>query len=132
MKKNLLSLYIHWPYCMSKCPYCDFNSHVNEIVDIDLWIKSYTNQISQMKEDIKKYNLDYDGLTSIFFGGGTPSLMPLKIIESILNNSLKVFNFNKNIEISLEANPSSYETKKFLDLKKLGINRISIGAQSLK
>ncbi len=131
MKKNLLSLYIHWPYCMSKCPYCDFNSHVNETVDIDLWIKSYTNQIFQMKEDIKKYNLNYDGLTSIFFGGGTPSLMPLKIIESVLNTSLKVFNFNENIEISLEANPSSYETQKFLDLKKLGINRISIGAQSL-
>ena len=98
---------------MSKCPYCDFNSHVNETVDIDLWIKSYTNQIFQMKEDIKKYNLNYDGLTSIFFGGGTPSLMPHKIIESILNTSLKVFNFNENIEISLEANPSSYETKKF-------------------
>ena len=130
-KKNLLSLYIHWPYCMSKCPYCDFNSHVNETVDIDIWIKSYTNQIYQMKKDIKKYNLNYDGLTSIFFGGGTPSLMPLKIIESILNTSLKVFNFNENIEISLEANPSSYETQKFLDLKKLGINRISIGAQSL-
>jgi len=131
MKKNLLSLYIHWPYCISKCPYCDFNSHINETVDIDMWIKSYTNQIFQMKEDIKKYNLNYDGLTSIFFGGGTPSLMPLKIIESILNTSLKVFNFNENIEISLEANPSSYETQKFLDLKKLGINRISIGAQSL-
>ena len=130
-KKNLLSLYIHWPYCISKCPYCDFNSHVNETVDIDLWIKSYTNQIYQMKEDIKKYNLNYDGLTSIFFGGGTPSLMPLRIIESILNTTFKVFNFNDNIEISLEANPSSYETKKFVDLKKLGVNRISIGAQSL-
>ena len=50
--KNLLGLYIHWPYCESKCPYCDFNSHVNETVDIDLWIKSYTNQIYKMKEDI--------------------------------------------------------------------------------
>ena len=57
MKKNLLSLYIHWPYCMSKCPYCDFNSHVNETDDINLWIKSYTNQIFQMKEDIKKYKM---------------------------------------------------------------------------
>jgi oxygen-independent coproporphyrinogen-3 oxidase len=130
-KKNLLGLYIHWPYCESKCPYCDFNSHVNEVVDIDLWIKSYTNQLYQMKEDIIKYHLNYDGLSSIFFGGGTPSLMPLEIIESILNISYKLFNFNKNIEISLEANPSSYETKQFMDLKKLGINRLSIGVQSL-
>ena len=130
-KKNLLGLYIHWPYCESKCPYCDFNSHINESVDIDLWIKSYTNQIYQMKEDIIKYNLNYDGLSSIFFGGGTPSLMPLEIIESILNISYKSFNFNKDIEISLEANPSSYETKKFVDLKKLGVNRLSLGVQSL-
>ena len=69
---NLLGLYIHWPYCESKCPYCDFNSHVNEYIDIDLWIKSYTNQIYQMKEDIFEYNLNYDGLSSIFFGGGHP------------------------------------------------------------
>jgi len=130
-KKNLLGLYIHWPYCESKCPYCDFNSHVTESVDIDLWVKSYTNQLYQMKDDIIKYNLNHDGLNSIFFGGGTPSLMPLEIIESILNISYKLFNFNKNIEISLEANPSSYETKKFVDLKKLGINRLSIGVQSL-
>ncbi len=129
--KNLLGLYIHWPYCESKCPYCDFNSHVNESIDIDLWIKSYTNQIYQMKENIVNYNLNYDGLSSIFFGGGTPSLMPLKIIESILNISYKLFNFNRDIEISLEANPSSYETEKFVDLKKLGINRLSVGVQSL-
>ena len=129
--KNLLGLYIHWPYCESKCPYCDFNSHVNESIDIDLWIKSYTNQIYQMKEDIIEYNLNYDGLSSIFFGGGTPSLMPLEIIESILNISYKLFNFNRDIEISLEANPSSYEIEKFVDLKKLGINRLSVGVQSL-
>ena len=129
--KNLLGLYIHWPYCESKCPYCDFNSHVNESIDIDLWIKSYTNQIYQMKEDIIEYNLNYDGLSSIFFGGGTPSLMPLEIIESILNISNKLFNFNRDIEISLEANPSSYEIEKFVDLKKLGINRLSVGVQSL-
>jgi len=129
--KNLLGLYIHWPYCESKCPYCDFNSHVNESVDIDLWIKSYTNQIYQMKKDIIEYNLSYDGLSSIFFGGGTPSLMPLEIIESILNISYKLFNFNRDIEISLEANPSSYEIEKFVDLKKLGINRLSVGIQSL-
>ena len=128
---NLLGLYIHWPYCESKCPYCDFNSHVNESIDIDLWIKSYTNQIYQMKEDIIEYNLNYDGLSSIFFGGGTPSLMPLEIIESILNISYKLFNFNRDIEISREANPSSYEIEKFVDLKKLGINRLSVGVQSL-
>ena len=128
---NLLSLYIHWPYCEAKCPYCDFNSHVNESIDSSNWIQSYTNQLHEMKKQLLEHRVNSNKLNAIFFGGGTPSLMPLEIIESILNTSLDLFGFEENIEISLEANPSSYEKDKFYDLKNIGINRISIGVQSL-
>ena len=130
-ENKLLSLYIHWPYCESKCPYCDFNSHVNEICDPKQWIKSYTNQLLDMKEQLLNHNVSFNNLNAIFFGGGTPSLMPLEIIDSILRSASNLFGFEENIEISLEANPSSYEKEKFNDLEELGINRISIGVQSL-
>ena len=128
---NLLSLYIHWPYCEAKCPYCDFNSHVNEPIDSKNWIQSYTNQLHEMKKQLLEHGVNSNKLNAIFFGGGTPSLMPLEIIESILNTSADLFGFKENIEISLEANPSSYEKDKFYDLKNIGINRLSIGVQSL-
>ncbi len=130
-KNKLLSLYIHWPYCESKCPYCDFNSHVNEAFDHKQWIKSYTNQLLEMNEQLLNHNVSFNNLNAIFFGGGTPSLMPLEVIDSILRTASNLFGFAKNVEISLEANPSSYEREKFINLKELGINRISIGVQSL-
>ena len=129
--QNLLSLYVHWPYCESKCPYCDFNSHVNEKINVKDWIQSYKNQLFAMREELIKNNINFKLLDTIFFGGGTPSLMPLKIVESIIDLSKEIFGFKKDIEITLEANPSSYETKKFIKFKQIGINRVSIGAQSL-
>jgi len=130
-KQNLLSLYVHWPYCESKCPYCDFNSHVNEKVNVEDWIVSYKNQLLAMKEELIENNINFRNLNTLFFGGGTPSLMPLKVIESIINMSKKIFGFKQDIEITLEVNPSSYESKKFIKFKQLGINRLSIGVQSL-
>ena len=130
-KQNLLSLYVHWPYCESKCPYCDFNSHVIEKVDEDNWIKASSNQLYKYKSILDKFDIKFDSLNTIFFGGGTPSLMPIKILENILNVSSKIFKFKDNIEITLEANPSSYEREKFKQIKKLGVNRLSIGVQSL-
>ena len=130
-KKNLLSLYIHWPYCDAKCPYCDFNSHVKEAVNNMDWITSYTNQLNEMKRQLLEHNVKFTKLNSIFFGGGTPSLMPLEIIDNILKTSSNLFGFQENVEITLEANPSSYEREKFYDLKNIGINRISLGLQSL-
>ena len=130
-KQDLLSLYVHWPYCESKCPYCDFNSHVNETINVNDWIKSYKNQLFAMKEELIENNINFKHLNTLFFGGGTPSLMPLKIIENIIDVSSEIFGFEKNIEITLEANPTSYESKKFTELKKLGVNRLSIGVQSL-
>ena len=131
LNDNKLSLYIHWPYCESKCPYCDFNSHKIESVNESEWIQSYTNQLYKMKDVLLKYEVKHDKLNTIFFGGGTPSLMPLKVIESILYTANKIFKFEENIEITLEANPGSYEREKFQDIKLLGINRLSLGVQSL-
>ena len=128
---KLLSLYVHWPYCEAKCPYCDFNSHVNEVVDENQWIKSYKNQLYYMKKELLKNNINFKNLNTVFFGGGTPSLMPLKIIENILDVSKNIFGFDKDIEITLEANPSSYDKMRFIKLKEIGINRLSIGVQSL-
>ena len=129
--KNQLSLYVHWPYCEAKCPYCDFNSYVNENIDVDNWITSFSNQLQTMRRELLNKNIELINLNTIFFGGGTPSLMPLEIIENIIEISNNLFSFDKNIEITLEANPSSYDEKKFIELKNLGVNRISIGVQSL-
>ena len=130
-KQNLLSLYVHWPYCESKCPYCDFNSHVIETINVNDWIKSYKNQLLAMKKELIDNDIQFKHLNTLFFGGGTPSLMPLKIIECIIDISNEIFGFKHDIEITLEANPNSYDRKKFVQFKQLGINRISIGAQSL-
>ena len=130
-KQNLLSLYVHWPYCESKCPYCDFNSHVNETINVNDWIKSYKNQLLTMKEELIKNDINFKNLNTLFFGGGTPSLMPLQIIEFVIDISSEIFGFKQDIEITLEANPNSYDRKKFIQFKQLGINRISVGAQSL-
>ena len=80
-EQNLLSLYVHWPYCDTKCPYCDFNSHLKETIDVKDWIESYKNQLLAMKEELIEHNINFRHLNTLFFGGGTPSLMPLKVIE---------------------------------------------------
>ncbi len=131
LKKKNLSLYIHWPYCESKCPYCDFNSHKIEAFDENKWIKSYKNQLYSMRDVLLKYEVNFDRLNTIFFGGGTPSLMPIKIIEETLNTANKIFKFDEKIEITLEANPGSSEREKFREINELGVNRISLGIQSL-
>lgn len=128
-KANLLndeiSVYIHWPFCKSKCPYCDFNSHVVNKIAEDDWIEAYVKQI-----DLLSYLLKNKKVKSIFFGGGTPSLMPVKIVDKIINKLNIISLFDKNIEITLEANPTSSEAEKFIDFASAGINRLSIGVQS--
>lgn len=122
MKKN--SLYIHWPFCKKKCPYCDFNSHVRDSIDDDKWLKAY-------ETEIVRYSKDYKNINTIFFGGGTPSLIPINTMDKILECIYKNFSLDENIEISMEANPTSFESKKFKNFKSMGINRISIGIQAL-
>ena len=122
-----IAIYIHWPYCLKKCPYCDFNSHVTRLpIDINEWETAYKNEI-----EIEQNKLGKRTVRSIFFGGGTPSLMSPKLLDGILNQINNKWAFSANIEITLEANPSSVEIKNFSALKKAGVNRLSLGFQSL-
>jgi len=120
-------LYIHWPFCRKKCPYCDFNSHVRETVDQKVWVDALLTELSFYAE--KSENKP---LTSIFFGGGTPSLMTAQTVEALIDGAAKNFSFDDNIEISLEANPTSAEGKSFKGYQKAGVNRLSMGVQSLQ
>jgi oxygen-independent coproporphyrinogen-3 oxidase len=120
------AIYIHWPFCLKKCPYCDFNSHVRAGVDVAQWKEAL---IADMRHEA-----DVAGgsaLRSIFFGGGTPSLMPPELVGSLLEEAEKLWGFYPAIEITLEANPSSVEAANFVGLARAGVNRISIGMQSL-
>ena len=121
-----LALYIHWPFCVSKCPYCDFNSHVRAQVDVAAWQ-------SVLLADMAHEAALTPGrkLSSIFFGGGTPSLMPPALVEALIAAAESHWGFAENIEITLEANPSSVEAANFHDLAKAGVNRVSLGLQSL-
>lgn len=121
------ALYIHWPFCAKKCPYCDFNSHVRASVDIATWEAAL---IADLRAEAKVAG--GETLTSIFFGGGTPSLMPPALVAALLGEAQRLWGFDPEIEITLEANPSSVEAANFADLATAGINRISLGVQSLE
>ena len=128
---NKFAIYVHWPFCVSKCPYCDFNSHVKKNFDAEEWKRAYLSELHWMAKIYKEKAKNPAKVHSVFFGGGTPTLMPVSIIEEILENIHKLFTLDVNVEITAEANPSSSETQKLASFKSAGINRISIGAQSL-
>ncbi|MDD2839560.1 MAG: radical SAM family heme chaperone HemW [Rickettsiales bacterium] len=121
-----LSIYIHYPFCKSKCPYCDFNSYCNIKIDEEKLLQAYLNEIEFYKETIKDRNIN-----TIYFGGGTPSLMGENLLSKIFEKINKIGKINKNCEISLEANPNSITYDKLKNFKNIGINRLSIGVQSL-
>jgi oxygen-independent coproporphyrinogen-3 oxidase len=120
------ALYIHWPFCLKKCPYCDFNSHVRDQVDQDQWREAL---LADMRHEARVAG--GERLSSIFFGGGTPSLMPPRTVAALLNEAERLWGFAPNIEITLEANPSSVEAGRFAALAAAGINRVSLGVQAL-
>jgi oxygen-independent coproporphyrinogen-3 oxidase len=120
------ALYIHWPFCLAKCPYCDFNSHVREGIDAGLWREAL---LADMRHEAAVAG--GKPLQSIFFGGGTPSLMPPALVAALLNEAERLWGFAPGIEITLEANPSSVEASKFADLAAAGVNRVSLGIQAL-
>ncbi|NQZ14581.1 MAG: coproporphyrinogen III oxidase [Alphaproteobacteria bacterium] len=124
---ELFGIYVHWPFCKSKCPYCDFNSHVSETIDHAQWRDAYEREIEYTASLTKGREV-----TSVFFGGGTPSLMEPHTVDVILNNVSKHWDISNDVEITLEANPTSIEVNKFQDFKEAGVNRVSIGVQSLK
>ena len=121
-----ISIYIHYPFCRSKCPYCDFNSYCNLKIDEEELIKAYLNEIEYYKDIIKDKIID-----TIYFGGGTPSLMSEKLLSNIMNKINSLYKINQNCEISLESNPNSISYEKLKNFKDIGINRLSIGVQSL-
>ncbi|MDF7674183.1 radical SAM family heme chaperone HemW [Acetobacteraceae bacterium ESL0709] len=125
-----LALYIHWPFCLAKCPYCDFNSHVREEIDQERFASALTQELQHEAE-----RLNADGkriLTSIFFGGGTPSLMLPPTVATLIEQACQLFALKDTPEITLEANPTSVERHKFREFRQAGINRISLGVQSLR
>jgi oxygen-independent coproporphyrinogen-3 oxidase len=120
------ALYIHWPFCLAKCPYCDFNSHVRERIDTGLWREAL---LADMRHEAGVAG--GESLQSVFFGGGTPSLMPPALVEALLAEAERLWGFAPGIEITLEANPSSVEAANFAALATAGVNRVSLGLQAL-
>lgn len=121
------ALYVHWPFCASKCPYCDFNSHIGVNVDHSEWRQALLSELEKQAELVGQRRLQ-----SIFFGGGTPSLMEPATVASLIDATARLFLIDERLEITLEANPSSVEAEKFAEFRLGGVNRISIGVQSLR
>lgn len=119
-------LYIHWPFCQSKCPYCDFNSHVTRNVDQKIWAEVYCREIERIG-----LITGSKPLKSIYFGGGTPSLMHPDTVAVILQKAKEMWASSNDIEITLEANPTSVEAGRFTGYRDAGVNRVSIGVQAL-
>ena len=125
-EQNGLALYVHWPFCVSKCPYCDFNSHVRAKIDETAWRDALLADLAH-----EAALTPGRPLGSIFFGGGTPSLMAPATVAAVLKAAERHWSFAPGIEITLEANPSSVEAAKFRALAAEGINRVSLGLQAL-
>ena len=119
-------IYLHWPFCRSKCPYCDFNSHVREQVDQARWRQALLAELDHYARSTAGRRLD-----SVFFGGGTPSLMPPSTVAALIDRIAHHWPLSKDVEITLEANPTSVEAANFADLAAAGVNRISLGVQAL-
>ncbi|SIO19888.1 radical SAM family heme chaperone HemW [Vannielia litorea] len=120
-------LYIHWPFCAAKCPYCDFNSHVSARIDQSAWREAYLREIGRVGRETEGRVLN-----SVYFGGGTPSLMEPETVAAILAEIGRFWPRANDIEITLEANPSSVEARRFAGYAEAGVNRVSLGVQSLR
>ncbi len=121
-----LAIYLHWPFCRSKCPYCDFNSHVREAIDTARWRAALLAEL-----DHEAAATAGRTVTSVFFGGGTPSLMPPALVAALLERIAARWRLAPDAEITLEANPSSAETGRLADFRMAGVNRVSLGVQAL-
>lgn len=119
-------IYIHWPFCKAKCPYCDFNSHVRERIEEDSWRESYLKELAHFAAMVPDRQV-----TSIFLGGGTPSLMDPNTAAAVIDAVARHWRIANDIEVTLEANPTSVEAGKLKDFRSAGINRVSLGIQAL-
>ena len=122
-----LGVYVHWPYCARICPYCDFNVYKNRDIDADAWVAALTRDL-----EVWAHQTTGRKLSSLYFGGGTPSLAPLPIIESVIAECTRLWGFEDGAEITLEANPTDAEQSRFAELASAGVNRLSLGVQSLR
>lgn len=126
-RKSELGVYVHWPFCKAKCPYCDFNSHVRlQGVDAADFSEHIVRELTYLRSLTGPRDLQ-----SIFFGGGTPSLMPAEAVDRILKSVDKLWGISSGVEITLEANPTSVEARNFKGYRQCGVNRISVGVQAL-
>ena len=121
-----LAVYIHWPFCRSKCPYCDFNSHVREGVDTKRWTRALLDDLDHQAALVPEREVG-----SVFFGGGTPSLMPPDAVAVLLNRVHSRWPVTADLEVTLEANPNSAEAARFRAFAAAGVNRLSLGVQAL-
>ncbi len=121
-----MGLYVHWPFCLAKCPYCDFNSHVREAIDQARWRQAYLAELEYIAARAPSRRLE-----SIFFGGGTPSLMEPETVAAIIGRAFDLWPGAPGCEVTLEANPTSVEAKRFEAFNDAGVNRLSLGIQSL-
>lgn len=121
-----LGVYVHWPYCERICPYCDFNVYKSTIIDEARWVEALTTEL-------KLWAMRTPGrsLRSLYFGGGTPSLAPPAVINAVVEACATLWGFEPGAEITLEANPTSAEAEQFETFESLGVNRLSLGVQSL-
>lgn len=122
-----IGIYIHWPFCLSKCPYCDFNSHVRAGIDEAAWGASLLRELDHYASEMSGRVVG-----SVFFGGGTPSLMPPRITAALIERIHDRFDVTDDLEITLEANPTSVEAGRFKEFRAAGVNRVSLGVQSLR
>ena len=121
-----LAVYVHWPFCLAKCPYCDFNSHVRDDVDDLRWRRALCAEIDYVAAETPGRKV-----TSIFFGGGTPSLMAPETVAAVIDHVGQVWHLDRGAEITLEANPTSVEAERFAAYRAAGVNRLSLGVQAL-
>ena len=126
MSKSSLALYIHWPFCKIKCPYCDFNSYRREKVNQSHWIEAYLKTLELWSSRLKQRKI-----ISIFFGGGTPSLLDPNFVERLLKKTDDLWGISSDCEVTIEANPNSVSDIKFKTLRNVGVNRVSVGVQAL-
>lgn len=121
-------IYIHWPFCAAKCPYCDFNSHVRAEIDEEEWLRAMATEIKFVATELAPA---CGSVGSIFFGGGTPSLMSGRAVGAALDEIAKHWTLEPDLEVTLEANPSSADAGRFRDYRRAGVNRLSLGVQAL-
>jgi putative oxygen-independent coproporphyrinogen III oxidase len=119
-------LYLHWPFCAAKCPYCDFNSHVSAAVDTARWQRAYLAEIDRVAAELPGWRVG-----SVFFGGGTPSLMPPGLVAALLDRVAARWPVAPDMEVTLEANPGSVEAGRLVGWRAAGVNRVSLGVQAL-